>query len=174
MFSNLWTVCIAGHSFSISFYIKRKGSFSCGCAVFQNSSHFFSSSCSFLFHRFCLNTGQGTMFPCGTFLVINLIPVYVRRLMGRFWPTFRPDEYIRKMEWKWAEEQQLRSTWVNVCSKAVTSFNIPVTAVPQSKLLTACQTHKKSHHLHPNVHSLFKVRDVFLLMQYVMQFIRHK
>lgn len=42
-------------------------------------------------------TEQGTAFPCGAFWVINLIPVYMWRLMGGRWPNSHPGKYIQKM-----------------------------------------------------------------------------
>lgn len=41
-------------------------------------------------------TEQGTAFPCGAFWVINLIPVYMWRLMGVGWPNSHPGKYIQK------------------------------------------------------------------------------
>lgn len=41
-------------------------------------------------------TEQGTAFPCGAFWVINLIPVYMWRLMGGGWPNSHPGKYIQK------------------------------------------------------------------------------
>lgn len=98
-------------------------------------------------------TEQGTAFPCGAFWVINLIPVYMWRLMGGGWPNSHPGKYIQKTaksgpERRWMERHLKEcvcyksdsSVWTNtaVCGCAIYTAERPKGPICSFHIVCVC------------------------------------